>query len=212
LAMLRGAGKGEDAGGLVVAARDAALVGEIKQVAGRKPELIETVAPVRAPPLSGSLSAIAPSSVTAAPPPVKVAVAPATTVGATCTTFSVVVVVPVPLLELASVPAQSMGAAGARTAAGRIAVRRIEAVGHRIKRGLIVAHRIGAAQRQRRAREIVGDRVAALLRVPLVSPLIVSVSPATDPPIVTVAPVSRSPLSTSLPSTSRQEPPQRRRR
>ena len=55
----------------------------------RKPPLIDTKAPVSLPALSTSATVKVPSSVTGEPPPSKVAVAPAVTVGATCTTVSV---------------------------------------------------------------------------------------------------------------------------
>ena len=58
-----------------------------------KPEPIDTVAPVRLPPLSGSLTVNVPSSVTGEPPPSNVTVPPAVTVGATCTVSSVLVAV-----------------------------------------------------------------------------------------------------------------------
>ena len=74
-----------------------------------KPELILTVAPVRLPALSASVTVKVPSSVTGEPPPSKVAVAPAVTVGATCTVSSVLVeVLLVPLLVEPSVTVQLM--------------------------------------------------------------------------------------------------------
>ena len=75
----------------------------------RKPLPIDTVAPARLPPLSTSLTVKAPSSVTAEPPPVKVAVAPAVTLGATCTVSSVLVAAMLlPLLVEPSVTVQSI--------------------------------------------------------------------------------------------------------
>ena len=75
----------------------------------RNPVLIVTVAPVRLPALSGSLTVRVPSSVTGEPPPSKVAVPPAVTVGATCTVSSVLVdVLLVPLLVEPSVTVQLM--------------------------------------------------------------------------------------------------------
>ena len=69
---------------------------------------IDTVALARSPPLSTSLTVSAPSSVAAAPP-VKVAVAPAVTLGATCTVSTVPVAVAlVPLLVLPSFTTTSM--------------------------------------------------------------------------------------------------------
>ena len=75
----------------------------------RKFELIDTVAPVSLPLLSTSLTDAVPSSVTAEPPPSKVAVPPAVTAGAVWTTSSVLVaVLLVPLLVEPSVTVQLM--------------------------------------------------------------------------------------------------------
>ena len=67
------------------------------------------VAPVRLPLLLTSATDSVESSVTAEPPPVNVTVPPAVTVGATCTSVSVVVpVFDTPLLVLPSLIVQSM--------------------------------------------------------------------------------------------------------
>ncbi len=71
-----------------------------------KPVPTSIVAPVRWPPLSGSLTVRVGSSATAASPPVNVTVPPAVTVGATCKVSSELV--PVLLAVTPSLTDQSM--------------------------------------------------------------------------------------------------------